>query len=304
MTMPPVRAIAVGATIGLGGAVTWLAAEAFRRGQSWGWTVMTFVLAVQTVILFTSFSTPTRGFNLSLNGLLGFLLLLRLLANGATIRQWVRDSGALPRKLAVGVASVMVAATAGVFFGDRLPDPTQSGPGDVSVSASIECGYDPNIDPSRKMVTVALETVWRQVDPLPLGLARATDAWGDSVVLHLADSSWLVAGQILDDATGGEVGGGAAWAHPLPAAFAGLTPNGGIMASAMTAGRPVRLTFVAFGGTETVDYPAFVRIRYAHRDTFVLKTELACDGRGRLMTEDAFDAQPGHDLRTGLPLEP
>ena len=73
---------------------------------------MTWVLAVETFILFYSLSSAGGNANLSINGLIGFLLLVRLLANGATLRGWVAESRSLPRRVGVAVAIVIATSTA------------------------------------------------------------------------------------------------------------------------------------------------------------------------------------------------
>src|SRR2546427_4410093 len=85
LTMSPVRAVTIGGSLGIGALAVWLAAEALRRGQSWGWTVMTWVLAVGTFILFYSLSSAGGSANLSVKGFIGVLLLGRLPANSAPL---------------------------------------------------------------------------------------------------------------------------------------------------------------------------------------------------------------------------
>lgn len=330
LTMTPARAVLVGGSLGLGAVVVWLAAEALRRGQSWGWTVMAWVLAVEAVILFTSTRTPDSTFNISINGLIGFLLLIRLLANGDTFRTWVRRSGELPRRLAVAVAAVMLAWGIAPFAGPFVADPTQASEADIEVVASVVCGFNESFDKSMKNLTVTLDITWARIDPLPLGIAKAGEDWGDAVKLHFTDASsidgpslqhftgaWSTYGpRLVDAVTGEELDQNGAYGLTVPASFTTASfydqpTDAGVDASVMRPGRTVRLTLVAVPTSQVDqvdqadgDYPSEVEIQYAHRDQFVLGTRLACGGHGRLIPERDLRSAESWDLLTGAPIAP
>ena len=300
LTMSPVRALAVGSSLCVGGVVIWIAAEALRRGQSWGWTALTWVMAVETVAFFVSFQTPT-GVNLSINGLVGFLLSMRLLANGSILRSWVLGSGTLPRRLAVAVAGVLLAWAVLPYVGDKVPDPTQASEGDILAVASLECGLAEGSDPPMGRVTVTTDLTWAKVDLLPLGLARAGQDWGDSLSIRFSDNRWLAGGVTLRDGNGDWLDQSGNFGLTLPPTWRYEDLSGGVDASAMTAGRPVSLVAEAYGGpsvtessedapatVEPIDYPQFVDIRYAHLDRFVLRMHVACGEQKRLIPEQAF----------------
>jgi hypothetical protein len=304
LTMSPLRAVAVGGALGIGAVAIWLAAEALRRGQAWGWTVMTWVLAVETVTFFVSLWSPGGNLNVSITGLIGLLLLVRLLANGSTVSAWVRQSGRLPRRVGVGLAAVMIAWGVVPFAGPLVPDPTQASEADISVLASVACGHDYNVDLPLKTVTVALDIMWARIDLLPLGVVKATQDWGDSIKLDLTDA-WATGGpSLVDVATGAGLDQNGAFGLTLPESFLGQS-DGGVNASVMRPGRTVRLTFLAYPtDRDNAEYPSQVDIRYAHLDRFVLATDLACGGHGRLIPERDLMAAFSWNLLTGEPIEP
>jgi hypothetical protein len=316
LTMSPARAVIVGGSLGLGAVVVWLAAEALRRGQSWGWTVMTWVLVVETVVLFSSTRTPGTTFNISINGLIGFLLLIRLLANGTTLRMWVGRSGELPRRLAVAIIAVMLAWGIAPFAGPLVADPTQASGGDIEVVASVVCGLDESFNGPMKSLTVTLDITWARIDPLPLGIAKVGEDWGDAVKLDFTDA-WASGGPRLVDAlTGEDLDQNGAYGLTVPASFTTASfydqpTDAGVDASVMRPGRTVRLTLVAFPSSQpdqidqaVGDYPSEVEIQYAHRDQFVLATRLACGGHGRLIPERDLRSAESWDLLTGAPIAP
>jgi hypothetical protein len=304
LTMSPVRAVTLGGALGVGAVAIWLAAEALRRGQSWGWTVMTWVLAVETFTFFFSLSPPNGNWNVSINGLIGLLLLVRLLANGTTLRGWVRQSGSLPRRLAVGVAAVMLAWGVAPFAGSLLADPTQASEADIDVVGSVACAHDYNVDLPLKTVSIALDVTWARIDLLPLGVVKATEDWGDSIKLDLG-GGWATGGpSLVDVATGVELDQNGAYGLTMPASFHGQS-DAGVSASVMHPGRTVRLTFLAYPtDRDNAEYPSQVDIRYAHLDRFVVATYLACGGHGRLIPQRDLLAASSWNLLTGAPIEP
>jgi hypothetical protein len=300
-TMPPIRSLVVGVSLAVGGVVIWIAAEALRRGQSWGWNALGWVMVVETFVLFSSLSTPT-GVNLSINGLVGFLLLMRLVVGNQILRAWTASSGTLSQQLAAGVCGVLFLWTLAPYAADRLPDPTQASAGDIHVVASVDCNHKLDWAPTEKAIAVVLDVTWARVDLLPFGISRAED-WGDSVQVDFEPPFWETIGpSLIDPSTGSDLDQNGAYGTTMPATFG--PAMAGIDASVMHEGRPVRLTLASYPqDTETMDSPTSVVIRYAHRDAFVLKTELACGGRGTLVPEATYDSWTGRDLMTGLPLQ-
>jgi hypothetical protein len=146
--------------------------------------------------------------------------------------------------------------------------------------------------------------VWARVDPLPLGIARAGTDWGDAVKLDFGEPSWSSGGpSLVDTATGDALQQNGAYGSAMPAPFG--FADAGIDASVMRDGRPVRLTLVAHpDNPDLSDDPTSVVIRYAHRDAFILKTELVCGGHGKLVPQALYDSWTGRDLLTGLPIQP
>ncbi len=67
----------------------------------------------------------------------------------------------------------------------------------------------------------------------------------------------------------------------------------------------MRLTLVAYpADRDNARYPDEIDIRYAHLDRFVLATDLACSGHGRLIPERDLLAASSWNLLTGTPIEP
>jgi hypothetical protein len=304
LTMSPVRAVTVGGSLGIGALAIWLAAEALRRGQTWGWTVMTWVLVVETFIFSDFLLSGSGNLNVSINGLIGLLLLVRLLANGSTLRGWVRQSGSLPRRVGIALAAVMIAWGVAPFASPLLPDPTQASEADINVLASVACSHDYNFDLPLKTVTVALDVTWARIDLLPLGVVKGTQDWGDTIRLDLTDG-WATGGpRLVDVATGTDLDQNGAYGLTMPASFFGQS-DAGVDASVMRPGRTVRLTFLAHpSDRENAEYPNEIDIRYAHLDRFVLATYLACGGHGRLIPERELLAASSWNLLTGAPIEP
>lgn len=299
LTFPPVAALLTIVAMGAGAAVVWLGAEALRRGQAWGLTVVTLALLAHAATLVTTASHPNGGTNLSLNGLVALVLLLRLGWSGPVASAWVRGSSPLPGRLKATLAVTMIAWTFVPYTALAVPDPTQAGPDDIRVVASVRCGPDAVFDEMEDLIVVRLDVTWDVVDVAPKGLARLED-WGDAVYLQFADSRWLPGGPRLTDAETGEpLDQNGAWGLTLHPRFRQVESDAGIEAHVMRPGRTVRLEIPAHGPGDLDELPNHVEILYAHRDRFILKTALACGGSGTLVPEEVFDRAEFTDLMTG-----
>jgi hypothetical protein len=290
-TWTPVRAIVAGTLVVAGGLVLWLAAEALQRGQRWGHAATVVCLIVNVVILFASLFPSTGGVNVSLNGLAGLIILVALLGN-AGVEGWLRGSATLPSRIGAVVAAVLLGWALAPYVGDRLPDPTQIGPNDVSVVASLTCATTVEQADSKGIAEIVVDVTPRRLDAWPLGFLKDQDAWGDAIEVRFADESTVVnPGRVTDLATGAELTGG--WGervHP------DLDPNRlvtGILASEMRAGRTVRVTIPAYGqslfeiGAEPI--PIEAHVAYGHIDRFILVGNLECGGRGPLHERGVAD---------------
>ena len=283
-TWTPVRAVVAGALVVAGGLVLWLAAEALQRGQRWGHTATVACLVVNVVILFASFFPPNGGIYVSLNGLAGLVILVALLGN-AGVEGWLRGSAALPSRIRVVVAAVLLGWALAPYVGDRLPDPTQIGPGDVSVIASMTCATSAEQAGSQGIAEIVVDVTPTRLDAWPLGFLKGQDSWGDAIEVRFADESTFVnPGRVTDLATGAELTGG--WGERV---HRDLDPNRlvtGILGSEMTAGRTDRITIAAYGQTPTdvgaEPIPIEARVAYGHIDRFVLVGNLECGGRAPL----------------------
>jgi hypothetical protein len=167
-----------------------------------------------------------------------------------------------------------------------------------------------------KNLTVTLDITWSKIDPLPLGIAKAGEDWGDAVKLHFTDAWSTYGPRLVDAVTGEELDQNGAYGLTVPASFTTASfynqpTDAGVDASVMRPGRTVRLTLVAFPMSQADhidqavgDYPSDVEIQYAHRDQFVLATRLACGGHGRLIRERDLRSAETWDLLTGTPIAP
>jgi hypothetical protein len=202
------------------------------------------------------------------------------------------------------VAAVMIAWGVAPFAGLLLPDPTQASEADINVLASVGCDHDYTFDVPLETVTVALDITWARIDLLPLGVAKATEDWGDTIKLDLG-GGWATGGpSLVDVATGAELDQNGAYGLTMPASFHGQS-SAGVDASVMHPGRTVRLTFLAYPtDRDNAEYPSQVDIRYAHLDRFVVATYLACGGHGRLIPQRELLAASSWNLLTGAPIEP
>jgi hypothetical protein len=301
LTLPPVAAIVTALAMIGGSIVVGLGAEAFRRRQRWGLGVVAIALVAHALVLVTAATTSTGGVNISLNGLLGLVLLLVLWVGSAHAAAWVRGSPALPGRLRLALAVAIGSWGLAPYAAPAIPDPSQAGPDDIHVIASVECGREAGQTDDLSRVLVELVVTWDVVDVLPGGLAGSS-GWTDAVDVEFPDPAVQPGGPFLYDArTGQELDASGALLNAVHPAIRDRA-DGFIPLRVMQPGRPVRLALTAHVWGEAaagpVD-PAWVHIRYAHGPRFILENELACGGSGPLHPESDFARAAYHDLLTG-----
>jgi hypothetical protein len=174
------------AALGLyGAAVLWVAAIALRRGQGWALAVSAFILVVNVAILVTSLRPPNGGWNLSINGLIGLLLLAALIVGWDRVSAWVAGSRPIPDRLGWPIGVLLVAWALVAGFTGRLPDPTQIGPSDIRATAVIACsvpaGSTEGGEPLVPAPTIDLRIIYDRVDVFPRGVLRDAGSWGDVI---------------------------------------------------------------------------------------------------------------------------
>ena len=206
LTAPPVRAT-VGLTLGvLVAGVLWLAAIALRRGQGWAIAVSAFALLVNALIFFASLGQPPGGWTVSINGLIGLVLLIWLVGDLGSVSGWVAESTPLRGRLGwpIGIAVIGWSLMAG--FAPSLPDPTQIGPADIDATATVSCAVAPSDDgvPRIPSPTVVLAVAYHRVDLAPRGILRDPTSWGDTieVVVDPGDIAFLAVTAVTTDAAG------------------------------------------------------------------------------------------------------
>jgi hypothetical protein len=243
-----------------------------------------FALVVNVVILLASLLPPGGGINISLNGLAGLIILVALLGNPG-VEGWLRGSAVLPSRIGAIVGAVLLGWALAPYAGDRLPDPTQIGPRDLAVLASMTCADSAAQAHSQEIALITLDMTPTRVDAWPLGVLKDRDAWGDAIEVRFADESTIVVpGRVVDLGSGAEIV--PSWGDRV---HRDLDPNelvAGIPGSAMEPGRTIRVTLPAYGQTETetgVDpIPIEAQVEYGHVDRFVLVGNLECGARAPL----------------------
>jgi hypothetical protein len=185
VTAPPLTAVLGGLWGAFAAGVIWLAALAIGRGQVWAVVLSGFVCFVNALIFVASLGQPPGGWTISLNGLAGLLLLLRLLANLDEVSRWTQGSQPISNRLGwpIGIPLVGWALIAG--FAGHVPDPTQIGPSDVHATALVTCavpaGATEQGEPLVPTATIDLRVTYDRVDAWPRGLLRDAGSWGDVI---------------------------------------------------------------------------------------------------------------------------
>ncbi|HET7029547.1 MAG TPA: permease prefix domain 1-containing protein [Candidatus Limnocylindrales bacterium] len=296
LTGSPLRAV-LGFTIGvLAAAVIWLAATALRRGQRWAAIVSAYVCLINAVIFFVTLSPSAGGVNVSLNGLLGLVLLFALAANLSSLGVWLARSRPLPSPLGLLVGGVLVAWSVVAGTGGNLPDPSQIGPGDIRASAIVTCGPADGTtesgEPLPPAPTLDLRVTYDRVDPWPRGLLRDGTSWGDVIQLDVGRFypalGEVRASGVADDGRA-ETVDVSVWAE-VPAELSSANAQdqivGEILGADQRAGRTIRVIIptmpILIGdGTSSDDAPALdgivASIRFHHLDRFTLRGFAECD---------------------------
>lgn len=274
--LSPVKALIVVATGVPAVATLFVAALAMGRRQRWA---VELAIVINVVgLLFGAWEMLSTPNLLSVNVIVSGILLIAAHHERLTLARWIRRSRSIPTRLAVPLLAAAVGGfiLPGVAAG--LPDPSQAGPEDLHISASMACHETLTHGGS---VTVDLR--WDRTSLMPGGLANAAN-YGDNLVLELdpmiaAPSDYPY---LTDRDTGERV------AEPnmfQPAAEHlmfrdDLTGPGviGIEQGRLEAGRTYRLTweFDVYGDVALSDLQAGVE--YWHVDRFRTQTLLDCDG--------------------------
>jgi uncharacterized membrane protein (UPF0136 family) len=305
LTGSPVRAI-VGFVSGVAAAaVVWLAATALRRGQRWALNVSALVCAVNALIFFVALAPPGGGINISLTGLLGLVLLLRLAVNLAPLNAWVAGSRPISAPLGGFIGGCVIAWSGFALAGGNIPDPTQIGPADVRAIALVTCRVPPGTregaETSNPAPTLDLEVTYDRVDAWPRGLLRDRASWGDVIRLNVGPSFYVSMGDIR--ATGADSDGTrrhvdvSSWVD-VPA---DLSPEaqrqivGEILGTDQRAGRTIHLiapTLPLQVDADHADDPGIppdgivASIELRHLDRFTLRGFAGCDAPIQLEPRD------------------
>jgi hypothetical protein len=305
LTGSPVRAI-VGFVSGVAAAaVVWLAATALRRGQRWALNVSALVCAVNALIFFVALAPPGGGINISLTGLLGLVLLLRLAVNLAPLNAWVAGSRPISAPLGGFIGGCLLAWSGFALVGGTIPDPTQIGPADVRAIALVTCRLPPGTreggETSKPAPTLDLEVTYDRVDAWPRGVLRDRSSWGDLIRLDVGPSFYVSLGDIR--ATGVDSDGTrqpvdvSSWVD-VPA---DLSPEahsqivGDILGTDQRAGRAIHLiapTFAVAGDPDGAADPGIpsdgivASIELRHLDRFTLRGFAVCGAPIQLEPRD------------------
>lgn len=274
--LSPLRAIMVMATGVPAVAVLFVAALAIGRRQRWA-TELAIVVNVVGLLfgLWEMLSTPNL---LSLNVIVSGILLAAAHRERPTLARWVRRSRSIPTRLSVP----LLAAAVGGFIlpgaAAGLPDPSQAGPDDLHISASMACRETPT-----RGGTVTVEFRWDHTSVLPGGLANLSN-FGDNLVLEIDPT--IAAASNYAFLTDRDTGVRVAEPNMFPPAAEhlmfrdDLTGPGviGIEQGRLEAGRTYRLAweFDVFGDAALSELQAGVE--YWHVDRFRTEMLLDCNG--------------------------
>lgn len=266
---PPVRALLLcvgGAAIS--GAML-LVALGLQRAQRWALDIAT---AGSVVVVIFGLYELTRG-TISLSGFLALAALLAYANDPSRVLGWLAPT-AEPRG-AIVVAALAIALPLLQPVATDLPDPTQAGPDDLSMSAWMDCAEE---EPGGGTVTV--ELTWARTSLWPGGIARL-DRFGDALVLELNPELASPHGSthLVDTGNGAvvaEAGQFTAAADPMLMQLSGPSVIG-IDHGRLEPGRSYRATwtFDAWSGTDVSNLQA--GIEYWHADRFRTETVIMCD---------------------------
>jgi hypothetical protein len=182
VTASPVKAAVGASLLVVGATILWLAATGLQRGQSWAVRASLIALLANAVQFFLSLGQPPGGWTVSINGLIGLVLLIAMVASSIAVDQWVAGSKPIRRRLGVPLALGLISwALLPVL--PSVADPTQIGPADIDAIASVSCAVAPSDDgvPRIPSPTVVLAVAYHRVDLAPRGIWRDPSSWGDMI---------------------------------------------------------------------------------------------------------------------------
>jgi len=291
----PVRGLA---TLAVDAVAIWAMALAFlalERGQRWA---LWYALAISVELLLwgigTVLAAAPGSASIPLGAILAGLVLFEVFVDRYRLRAFIADSRPVGRAMTAVLALSILLPVAVPPALAALPDPSQAGAADLTLTVSMRCDRGTQLfsDTSRTNVSrvqLIAEMTWRRADILPEGVAglfHPTD-YGDSAGFRLLDAdptallpAWLlVTGDVpvIDVATGETAG----W-FGSTAPSVGLLPNTigsftiGIGLSAIRAGHTIRAAWV-LSPTADVGAPwPRIKIAYAHLDRFLLEGTVGC----------------------------
>lgn len=208
---------------------------AFRRRQRWAlnFARLELLLLVWWIGLFCWGNPPELpAIALGAAGGLGMAALtmsqpwrLRPLSSWRDLRlralsNWMYERP-VPRRLLVGLAAVLIVASALPVVALNIADPTQIGPADLGVGLSVACARNDAGD--LRTVAVTASFVFHRTDVWPNGLMRALGGGGpaDSVALAVEGSQPAGTPMVALSLTQGPTGSDTTAASPLAVDSAG-----------------------------------------------------------------------------------
>jgi hypothetical protein len=271
----PVRAVVALASGVAATVVIFVAAAALGRRQRWALDAAVVVNVMGLGYgLWTMATTPGL---ISLNVFVSGILLVVAAIARERLGRWVRRSRPISMALSLAILVSLVGGSASAAVIGGLPDPTQAGPDDLHITASMACR---NEEPRGGTVTVELR--WDRLDLLPGGIGRL-EGYGDMLVLEMHPLMAAPFGSpfLTDVETGRRV------AEPIAIPPAGnrVLENDFVTGPAMIgiehrnlqSGRLYRLTweFDAWDDVDMQDLQA--GIEYWHLDQFRRETLIDCE---------------------------
>jgi hypothetical protein len=310
-TLTPLRLLVALVALALSSLAAILAIRAIGRGQRWA---LRLARVTVSAWLLVGMLDLVRGPGVNIN-LLGVLALVAALpAIGPDLEDWVAQSHPIRRRLAIPLTVALVAGFAVAPIAPLLPDPTQVGPQDLTMSVTQTCGVDATGAPT---YTVEAHFKWNRLDAWPNGILRRpgqADPYAGQGMMSAYDGiaagvisapAWDVteyAGALTDisPGTGAYISGEPTitgpdgspvtdwlWGSTYWAGFGGGFGGYTIPQSALATGNTytVRWDFsplLTANGRPTPagKYPPMAVVSYAHLDRFRIQAVATCDRPG------------------------